>query len=107
MRLDDLVAVIVHASQRHHLRFQTGGPVDRIVVLSLDRPAKFAEHAPRTARAHTYRDEPCFGISVSAKTILDTYGNLWPDKDESSKAAVAAIFAERPTMIEGSAGATP
>jgi len=33
---------------------------------------------------------------ASAKTTLDTYGHLWPDRDESSKAAVAAIFTERP-----------
>ncbi|MDI2098005.1 tyrosine-type recombinase/integrase [Ruicaihuangia caeni] len=28
----------------------------------------------------------------SAKTTLDTYGHLWPDRDESSRAAVAAAF---------------
>jgi integrase len=33
---------------------------------------------------------------ASAKTTLDTYGHLWPDRDESSKAAVASIFGERP-----------
>ena len=32
---------------------------------------------------------------ASAKTTLDTYGHLWPDKDESSRAAVAAVYAER------------
>ena len=32
----------------------------------------------------------------SAKTTLDIYGHLWPDSDESSRAAVAAVFAERP-----------
>ncbi|WP_230206406.1 tyrosine-type recombinase/integrase [Microbacterium gorillae] len=29
---------------------------------------------------------------ASAKTTLDTYGHLWPDKDESSRAAVAAAL---------------
>jgi integrase len=32
---------------------------------------------------------------ASAKTTLDTYAHLWPDRDESSKAAVAAVYAER------------
>jgi hypothetical protein len=32
---------------------------------------------------------------ASAKTTLDTYGHLWPDKDESSRAAVAAVYALR------------
>lgn len=31
----------------------------------------------------------------SAKTTLDTYGHMWPDKDESARAAVAAVFHER------------
>lgn len=34
---------------------------------------------------------------TSAKTTLDTYGHLWPDKDESSKQAVAAAFEDRST----------
>lgn len=34
----------------------------------------------------------------SAKTTLDIYGHLWPDSDESSRAAVAAVFAERPEI---------
>jgi integrase len=32
---------------------------------------------------------------ASAKTTLDTYGHLWPDRDESTRAAVEAVFAER------------
>lgn len=32
---------------------------------------------------------------TSAKTTLDVYGHLWPDRDESSRAAVAAAFAAR------------
>ncbi|MFF2387848.1 tyrosine-type recombinase/integrase [Agromyces sp. NPDC058104] len=31
----------------------------------------------------------------SAKTTLDTYGHLWPDRDESSRAAVADILKAR------------
>src|ERR1700730_3139661 len=27
----------------------------------------------------------------SAKTTLDTYGHLWPDKDESTKAVIDAV----------------
>ncbi|MFG6401464.1 tyrosine-type recombinase/integrase [Microbacterium sp. P04] len=29
---------------------------------------------------------------ASAKTTLDTYGHMWPDRDESSRAAVAAVL---------------
>jgi len=32
---------------------------------------------------------------ASAKTTLDTYGHLWPDRDESSRVAVAAVYRER------------
>ncbi len=31
----------------------------------------------------------------SAKTTLDTYGHLWPDSDESTRAAVGAVLAAR------------
>ncbi len=42
---------------------------------------------------------------ASAKTTLDTYGHLWPDKDESSRAAVAAVYAVR-ALAEGGKGAS-
>lgn len=32
---------------------------------------------------------------ASAKTTLDTYGHLWPDRDNTSRAAVAAVYQER------------
>jgi integrase len=32
---------------------------------------------------------------ASAKTTLDTYGHLWPDRDESTRAAVEAVFQVR------------
>jgi integrase len=32
---------------------------------------------------------------ASAKTTLDTYGHLWPDADESTKAAIAAVIRPR------------
>lgn len=31
----------------------------------------------------------------SAKTTLDRYGNMWPDKEESARAAVAEVLGER------------
>ena len=31
----------------------------------------------------------------SAKTTLDVYGHLWPDSDESARAAVGAVLADR------------
>lgn len=33
---------------------------------------------------------------ASAKTTLDVYGHMWPDKDEASRAAVAAAIVSRP-----------
>jgi integrase len=33
---------------------------------------------------------------ASAKTTLDTYGHMWPDRDESTKAAVEVAFVARP-----------
>jgi integrase len=32
---------------------------------------------------------------ASAKTTLDTYGHLWPDRDESTRAAADAVLRER------------
>jgi integrase len=32
---------------------------------------------------------------ASAKTTLDTYGHLWPDRDESTRAAVEAVLIAR------------
>ena len=32
---------------------------------------------------------------ASAKTTLDVYGHMWPDKDESARAVVAAVFKDR------------
>ncbi len=32
---------------------------------------------------------------ASAKTTLDTYGHIWPDRDESTRAAVEAVFIAR------------
>jgi integrase len=32
---------------------------------------------------------------ASAKTPIDVYGHLWPDSDDSTRAAVEAVFAAR------------
>jgi integrase len=32
---------------------------------------------------------------ASAKTTLDTYGHIWPDRDESTRATVEAVFTAR------------
>ena len=32
---------------------------------------------------------------ASAKTTLDTYGHVWPDRDESTRATIEAVFAAR------------
>lgn len=34
---------------------------------------------------------------ASAKTTLDTYGHLWPDSDDSTRAAVEAVMTARNT----------
>jgi hypothetical protein len=33
--------------------------------------------------------------AASAKTTLDCYGHLWPDKDQSTRAAVDAVLQAR------------
>jgi integrase len=38
---------------------------------------------------------------ASAKTTLDVYGHLWPDKDEASRAAVAAAIAVHTRLRTG------
>ena len=42
---------------------------------------------------------------ASAKTTLDTYGHIWPDRDESTRAAVEEVLAVR-TEQRNSAAAT-
>ncbi|HLV75290.1 MAG TPA: tyrosine-type recombinase/integrase [Vulgatibacteraceae bacterium] len=42
---------------------------------------------------------------ASAKTTLDTYAHLWPDRDESTRAAVEAVLAERAEQRRNQAGA--
>ena len=39
---------------------------------------------------------------ASAKTTLDTYGHLWPDADESARAAVGAVLAARADSLRTS-----
>jgi integrase len=41
---------------------------------------------------------------ASAKTTLDTYGRLWPDADESTRAAVSAVLAARADSLRTDAG---
>lgn len=40
---------------------------------------------------------------ASAKTTLDTYEHLWPDSDETSRAAVSAVMLNRPSPAENAA----
>ncbi|MGD0062853.1 MAG: hypothetical protein ABSB76_05360 [Streptosporangiaceae bacterium] len=48
-----------------------------------------AAHVPR------YHGRAARLRHASAKTTLDTYGHLWPDRDESTRAAVEAVFSAR------------
>ncbi|WP_217361675.1 tyrosine-type recombinase/integrase [Aeromicrobium stalagmiti] len=43
---------------------------------------------------------------ASAKTTLDTYSHLWPDRDESSREAVAAVYLTRRKSGDGSVQGT-
>jgi integrase len=36
---------------------------------------------------------------ASAKTTLDTYAHLWPDSDDTTRAAVEAVFTARPAEV--------
>jgi integrase len=38
---------------------------------------------------------------ASAKVTLDTYGHLWPDADESTRAAIAAVIRPRVGAADG------
>ena len=38
---------------------------------------------------------------ASATTTLDTYGHLWPDADESTRAAIGAVITERAKTTAG------
>ena len=42
---------------------------------------------------------------ASAKTTLDTYGHLWPDRDESTRAAIEAVFQARTALSRPREGA--
>ena len=42
----------------------------------------------------------------SAKTTLDTYGHLWPDSDESTRAAVASVLDDRADRLRTGGGST-
>ncbi len=42
---------------------------------------------------------------ASAKTTLDTYGHIWPDRDESTRAAVDAVITARTEQRRNSAEA--
>jgi integrase len=43
---------------------------------------------------------------ASAKTTLDTYGHLWPDSDESARAAVSAVLVAREDLLRTFCGLT-
>ncbi|GAB2982131.1 hypothetical protein GCM10027076_19990 [Nocardioides montaniterrae] len=47
--------------------------------------------------ANAFCDQQLCGLPLlaSAKTTLDAYGHLWPDRDDTSRAAVAAVYRER------------
>jgi integrase len=42
---------------------------------------------------------------ASAKTTLDTYGHLWPDRDQSTRVAIDAVFRDRADSVRTKEGA--
>jgi integrase len=40
---------------------------------------------------------------ASARTTLDTYGHLWPDSDDSTRAAIEAVMAARADCLRTAA----
>ena len=42
---------------------------------------------------------------ASAKTTLDTYGHIWPDRDELTRAAVEAVIVARAEQRRNNNGA--
>jgi hypothetical protein len=59
-------------------------------VINLARPVDFG------ALRELGNQQPPFDLRhASAMTTLNTYGHVWPDKDESSRAAVAVALAAR------------
>jgi hypothetical protein len=40
---------------------------------------------------------------ASARTTLDTYGHMWPDAGESTRAAIGIVIAERMDSMESAA----
>ncbi len=55
---------------------------------------KFAEHAARTARAYTYRDLPCLGISVELSRSEADTARLLQGRRLSTRRRVARIRVE-------------
>ena len=43
---------------------------------------------------------------ASAKTTLDTYGHLWPDSDDSTRAAIDAVLGARADSLRTAEGGT-
>jgi len=41
---------------------------------------------------------------ASGKTTLDTYGHLWPDRDDSTRAAIEAVMAARADSLRTEGG---
>ena len=41
---------------------------------------------------------------ASAKTTLDTYGHLWPDTDDSTRAAIDVLMAARADYLRTAEG---
>jgi hypothetical protein len=77
-------------------------PPDRVFHASLDIRGDSGRRSGLGAgpgQCTTNRDDPqqwaSGGPHASAKTTLDTYSHLWPDSDDSTRAAIDAAMAAR------------
>jgi integrase len=87
-----------------------GAPLSYTIETAFKKARATVEGLPAGFRIHDLRhydasllaaaleSRPCRHGSGTRrrKTTLDPYGHMWPDKDESARAAVSAAFADRP-----------
>src|SRR3712207_5351857 len=83
---------------------RSGGPGESArppADVPLPRPAPLLRITPHRQRCRRQVVQARLR-RASAKTTLDTYGHLWPDTDDSTRAAIDSVMAAR----EGNSRAT-
>jgi integrase len=72
-------------------------------VIATGNPAWLLHNTPRGPHGADVKTVQARLRHGSAKTTLDTYGHLWPDKDESTKAVIDAVVEAKFRDFAGSA----